>query len=179
MLRVCIVIYGVDVSMARRGSRLLCAGLLVLGLLVGLSPAVAETRVALVVTNQSYTQAGARLTNTYRDGDLVKAALEQVGFKVWTVRDTASEGALLKAIGDHVQRLVAAGPDAVGFFYYSGHGAADRPNGENYLIPTDVPLTHVSQLPLMAVRLGKITATLASAVRPASGDQCVLGRHNE
>jgi hypothetical protein len=84
-------------------------------------------------------------------------------FKVWTVRDTASEGALLKAIGDHVERLARAGPDAVGFFYYSGHGAADRPNGENFLIPTEVPLTHASQLPLMAVRLEKITATLASA----------------
>jgi hypothetical protein len=128
-----------------------------------LSPVVAEIRMALVITNQSYTQAGARLTNTFRDGDLVKAALEQVGFKVWTVRDTVSEGALLKAIGDHVQRLAEAGPDAVGFFYYSGHGAADRPNGENFLIPTDVPLTHVSQLALMAVRLEKITATLASA----------------
>src|SRR5436190_19482387 len=161
MLRVCIVIYGVDVSMARRGSRLLCAGLLVLGLLVGLSPAVAETRIALVITNQSYTQAGARLTNTYRDGDLVKAALERVGFKVWTVRDTASEGALLKAIGDHVQRLAESGPDAVGFFYYSGHGAADPPNAKNFLIPSVVPLTLVSQLPLMTVRVEDTIASLS------------------
>ena len=30
----------------------------------------------------------------------------------------------------------AAGPNAVGFFYYSGHGAADA--GINYLIPVDV-----------------------------------------
>src|SRR5262245_46910304 len=93
----------------------------------------AEPRIALVVTNQAYTQAGAGLTNTHRDGELVQAALEKVGFKVWVARDTASEGALLQAIGAHVQRLSEAGPDAVGFLYYSGHGAADRPNGENYL----------------------------------------------
>ncbi len=138
-------------------------GWLMLAVCMGTAPVAAETRIALVFANQSYTQAGARLTNTHRDGDLMKASLEKVGFKVWVVRDTASEGALLKAIGEHVQRLADAGADAVGFFYYSGHGAADRPKGENYLIPTDVPLTHVAQLPLVAVRLEKITATLASA----------------
>jgi hypothetical protein len=59
----------------------------------------AETRIALVVTNQAYSQAGARLTNTHRDGELVKAALEKVGFKVWVAKDTANEHALLQAIG--------------------------------------------------------------------------------
>jgi formylglycine-generating enzyme required for sulfatase activity len=127
------------------------------------SPLRAEARIALVITNQAYTQAGARLTNTYHDGEVIKAALEKVGFKVWTVRDTTSERSLLQAVAEHVQRLAEAGPDAVGFLYYSGHGAADRPNGENFLIPTDVPLTHASQLPLLAVRLEKITSALASA----------------
>ena len=134
-----------------------------LAALAAVTPAAAESRLGLVIANQSYSQAGARLTNTHRDGELVKSALEKVGFKVWLVRDTASEGALLKAIGEHVQRLAEAGPEAIGFFYYSGHGAADRPDGANYLIPTEAPLTHASQLPLMAVRLDKITATLANA----------------
>jgi formylglycine-generating enzyme required for sulfatase activity/uncharacterized caspase-like protein len=129
------------------------------------SAARAEARIALVITNQAYTQPGARLTNTHRDGDVVKAALEKVGFKVWVAKDTTNERSLLEAVAQHVQRLAEAGPDAVGFFYYSGHGAADRPNGENFLIPTDVPLTHVAQLPLLAVRLEKITSTLATAGR--------------
>jgi hypothetical protein len=124
--------------------------------------AQAGKRIALIITNQSYTQAGARLTNTHRDGELLKSALERVGFRVWVAKDTRDERALLQAIAGHVQRLSEAGPEAVGFFYYSGHGAADRPNGENYLIPTDVPLTHASQLPLLAVRLEKITSSLAS-----------------
>jgi uncharacterized caspase-like protein len=139
--------------------------LLFLAIWLAPSAAGAEQRIALVVTNQAYTQAGAGLTNTHRDGDLVKAALEKVGFKVWVVRDTANERALLQAIAQHIQRLADAGPGAVGFFYYSGHGAADRPNGENFLIPTDVPLTHASQLTLLAVPLDKITATLAGAGR--------------
>ena len=45
--------------------------------------ATAQTRIALVITNQSYSQPGARLTNTHRDGVVVKAALEKVGFQVW------------------------------------------------------------------------------------------------
>ena len=52
---------------------------------------------------------------------------------------------------------------AVGFFYCSGHGAADRPNGENYLIPTGAPVERASDLPLMGVRLESITTALASA----------------
>ncbi len=122
-------------------------------------------RIALVVTNQSYNQPGAALTNTHRDGELVQSALEKVGFKVFVARDTANEAALLTAIGEHVQRLAEAGPDAVGFVYYSGHGAADRPDGANYLIPTGAPITHAAQLPLMAVRLDKITETLARVGR--------------
>ncbi|MBV1695304.1 MAG: SUMF1/EgtB/PvdO family nonheme iron enzyme [Hyphomicrobiales bacterium] len=122
-------------------------------------------RIALVITNQNYTQPGARLTNTHHDGDLVKGALEAVGFAVTVVRDARSEGELTAAIAAHVARLSGAGPEAVGFFYYSGHGAADRPNGENYLIPTQAPLTHVNQLPLLAVKLEKITEALARAGR--------------
>jgi hypothetical protein len=40
------------------------------------------------------------------------------------------------------ERPAKAGPDAVGFFHYSGHGAADGPRGGNYLIPAEAPLTH-------------------------------------
>jgi hypothetical protein len=134
--------------------------------------AFAETRIALLVTNQAYRQPGAALANTHRDGEILEAALEKVGFRVWVARDTANEGALLKAIGEHVQRLTAAGSDAVGFFYYSGHGAADRPNGENFLIPTEVPLTHTAELPLMAVRLERILSTLTAAT-PAAPKGCI------
>ncbi|PTB91106.1 hypothetical protein C9974_16385, partial [Marinobacter sp. B9-2] len=41
---------------------------------------------------------------------------------------------MMSAIRDYVAELKAAGPEAMGFFYYSGHGAA-RETGGNYLIP--------------------------------------------
>lgn len=143
--------------------------ILLIALLALLAPAALAqrepARIALVITNEAYTQRDARLTNTHRDGSLIKDALEMVGFNVTLVRDTPNEGAMLAAIADHVARLSAAGSDAVGFLYYSGHGAADRPNGENYLIPTAAPITHVNQLPLLAVKLEKITESLARVGR--------------
>src|SRR5262245_15334337 len=42
---------------------------------------------------------------------------------------------MLVAIYAFAAKLKAAGPDAVGFLYYAGHGIASA--GENYLIPTD------------------------------------------
>ena len=143
-------------------STLMLLGAMMFCVLMTSQPAAAQNRIALILTNQAYTQPGARLTNPHRDGEVLKAALEKVGFKVWLARDTKNEGELLRAIGEHIERMTRAGPDAVGFLYYSGHGAADRPNGDNYLIPTEAPLTSAAQLPLMAVRLDKITGTLSS-----------------
>lgn len=60
-------------------------------LMVAPKAAGAEMRLALVVTNRGNKQEGAELSNTHRDGDLVKAALERVGFKVWVVRDAEIE----------------------------------------------------------------------------------------
>jgi Caspase domain len=45
-----------------------------------------------------------------------------LGFEVAVERDTGL-GALTRAVNAYTRRLQAAGPNAVGFFYYSGHGA--------------------------------------------------------
>lgn len=49
---------------------------LFLSLLLLPSAAFAESRIALLITNQAYRQPGAALTNTHRDGEICKAALE-------------------------------------------------------------------------------------------------------
>jgi uncharacterized caspase-like protein len=54
--------------------------------------------------------------------------------------------------------LRAAGPDAVGLFYYSGHGAAD--GGTNYLIPVDVKTIEDGELWDQSLRLTEITRKL-------------------
>ena len=49
----------------------------------------------------------------------------------------AGRVAMLKAFDDFAAKAARAGPDAISFFYYSGHGASDEQH-ENYLIPVDV-----------------------------------------
>jgi len=52
----------------------------------------------------------------------------------------------------------AAGPNAIGFFYYSGHGASD--GSTNYLIPTDVKTTEAGELWDRSLRLADVTRRL-------------------
>src|SRR5215471_2560730 len=51
----------------------------------------------------------------------------------------ANRDQILYAAHDFAERLRAAGPDAVGFLYYSGHGVAV--GGDNFLIPVNVRST--------------------------------------
>ena len=74
-----------------------------------------------------------------------------------TVRD-AGLAALTRAVNAYARRVQAAGPNAVGFFYYSGHGAADA--GTNYLIPVDVKTTETGELWDQSLRLTEITRKL-------------------
>jgi hypothetical protein len=68
------------------------------------------------------------------------------------------------AVADFVERIERAGPDAVAFLYYSGHGAADRTErGENYLIPIGAKIALAKQLPILGVSLSEITRSLEHA----------------
>jgi uncharacterized caspase-like protein len=99
--------------------------------------AQAEKRIALLIGNQSYTSEIGRLANPHNDVAQVGAALAKIGFEVISVKD-AGYADLNRAVNGYIRRLNAAGPGAVGFFYYSGHGAQNRDNGTNYVIPVDV-----------------------------------------
>jgi hypothetical protein len=121
-------------------------------LLVALSlPAAAQEpkRLALLIGNETYTSEIGRLANPHNDVALLEQALKGLGFDVMTVRD-AGLGGLNRAVNGYVRRLQAAGPNAVGFFYYSGHGASD--GGTNYLIPVDVKTAETGEL------LGRVAA---------------------
>ncbi len=122
-----------------------------------------QPRIALIITNQNYALKELELQNPHADGEAMKEALEAVGFDVTVVRDTAHRGALENAIGKYVARLADAGPDAVGFFYYSGHGAADGPYGNNYLLPTGALIEHAAQLRLSALSVEHIVNALSQA----------------
>jgi hypothetical protein len=126
-------------------------------MLVGASSALADKRVALLIGNQGYAPEVGRLSNPGNDVALLEGVLKHLGFDVTTVRD-AGLASLLQAVNAHVRRVRQAGPDAVGFFYYSGHGAAD--GATNYLIPVDVKTIDDDQLWDQSLRLTEITRKL-------------------
>jgi uncharacterized caspase-like protein len=97
--------------------------------------ASAEKRIALVIGNAEY-RGGAfgRLTNPLNDAGLMTTTLTALGFEVETVPN-ATEDQMEEAIGRLGERLGAAGKDAVGLFYFAGHGYLSQ--GRNYMIPVD------------------------------------------
>ena len=102
-------------------------------LLCSAGPGWATTRVALVVGNGGYAaQNIPALPNPVNDARLMAEALETSGFEVRLVTD-ADQGAMRTAIEAFGEALERAGRDAVGLFYYAGHGVEVR--GQNYLIP--------------------------------------------
>lgn len=104
------------------------------------APAMAQKRVALLIGNENYAAEVGRLKNPVNDISLISVALQKAGFKRDTIRmvRNADRLTLLDEIDRYVESLRAAGDDAVGFFYYSGHGIANKRDNRNYLIPVGV-----------------------------------------
>ena len=116
---------------------------LMLGLISIPFPALAEKRVALLIGNEAYATEIGRLANLHNDVALLEQGLRELGFEVVVERD-AGHGSLTRAVNAYARRLQAARRNAVGFFYYSGHGATD--GSTNYLIPVDVKTTETCEL---------------------------------
>jgi uncharacterized caspase-like protein len=125
--------------------------------LAGAARAQAEKRIALLIGNEAYASEIGRLANPHNDIALLEQALKRVGFDVTVERD-AGLGALTRAVNAYARRLQSAGPGAVGFFYYSGHGASD--GSTNYLIPIDVKTIETGELWDQSLQLTEITRKL-------------------
>jgi Caspase domain len=116
-----------------------------------------EKRIALLIGNQSYAPEIGALANPRNDVELLERTLKGLGFEVAVERD-AGLGALARAVNAYARRVHSAGPNAVGFFYYSGHGAQD--GGTNYLIPVDVKTAETGELWDQSLQLTEITRKL-------------------
>lgn len=122
-------------------------------------PACAEPRIALVIGNGAYEKVG-RLPNAAADGQLMAHALTEIGFKVTALTD-ANQAAMKSAIADFGRALRTAGPDAVGLFYYAGHGV--QASGINYLLPTDIAIRDEADLDLAGVEAQWVVRQMESA----------------
>jgi uncharacterized caspase-like protein len=131
----------------------------VIALLIALLPsqARADGRIALLIGNEEYATEIGRLANPHNDVALLERTLKRLGFEVTIAKD-ASLGALTRAVNAYARRIQSAGPGAIGFFYYSGHGASD--GSTNYLIPVDVKTTETGELWDQSMQLTEITRKL-------------------
>ncbi len=119
----------------------------------------AAKRVALVIGNSAYTEV-AGLPNPRNDAELMSRALSDVGFEVITVTD-ADRRTMGRAIQDFGRALRAAGMDAVGVFYYAGHGVQSR--GQNYLLPLNAKILDEADLDLEAISASDVLSQMEGA----------------
>ncbi len=111
------------------------------------APAAGEgRRIALVVGNSRYESSP--LTNPVNDAELIAMSLMQVGFEVRLVTD-GDQRAMKRAIQAFGETLEAAGSNAIGLFYYAGHGV--QMGGHNYLIPVGAAIERDGDVDIEAV----------------------------
>ena len=122
--------------------------------------AFAEKRVALVMGNSQYQATGWQLANPENDARLVADTLKDIGYDVTLVLN-ADEDEMEDAFAAHGARLRAAGTDAVGVFYFAGHGIQSE--GYNYLIPVDANARTEQDIWRQAPRLGQALQQIRSA----------------
>jgi carboxyl-terminal processing protease len=138
-------------STQRRARSFACllAGILLLAALsLHARPALAEPRIALVIGNGKYGSNIGSLINPPNDAALMADRLSHLGFKV-TKLVNGDQKAMKRAISAFGQQLTAAGPDAVGLFFYAGHGV--QVDGANYLIPVGAAINAEADVDLEAV----------------------------
>ena len=125
----------------------LVSALVTIVLATACGQALAAPRVALVVGNGAYHRISA-LRNPVNDAELMAGTLRGLGFDVSVATD-ATQQEFKSAIRDFGRRLRTAGSDAVGLFFYAGHGVQ---SGEhNYLVPLDAPIEEEADLEFEAV----------------------------
>jgi formylglycine-generating enzyme required for sulfatase activity len=128
-------------------------------MLLASSAAEAERRIALVIGNGAYTTISP-LRNPRSDAALMADTLSAVGFEVVSALDV-DRRAMGRAIRDFGTLLRGAGPDAVGLFYYAGHGV--QHDGDNYLIPLDANVDSGADLSIEAFRAADVLAQMSQA----------------
>src|ERR1700749_1395277 len=91
-------------------------------------------RLALVIGNSTYPDAGSPLPQMTRDAEGLANALRQDGFLVDAV-DNATRPDMTRAI-DHLRARVHL--NSIVFVYFGGYGI--QSDGQNYLIPVDAKI---------------------------------------
>src|ERR1700722_4094923 len=115
-----------------------------------------ERRLALVIGNSEY-KAGKQPTAA-NDAGLIAEGLRAAGFDVAGARDL-DQDTLRRSIREFLDKVAAAGPQAVTFVYLAGYGLQFE--GENYIVPVDATIRRDEDIPIEAMRISDFTRPLA------------------
>jgi uncharacterized caspase-like protein len=115
-----------------------------------------ERRFALIIGNSEY-RAG-RLPTAANDAGLIAETLRAAGFDVAGARDL-DQDTLRRSIREFLDKVAAAGPQAVSFVYLAGYGLQFA--GENYIVPIDATIRRDEDIPIEAIRISDFTQPLA------------------
>jgi len=120
---------------------------------------VTPKRIALVVGNSSYTKIQS-LPNPANDSKLMVQTLRELDFEVVAASDVDFIG-MRRAVKAFGRKLRGAGKDAVGLFYYAGHGV--QAQGANFLIPLGAEVEDEADLEIEAISASDVLAQMEAA----------------
>src|SRR5688572_22948903 len=120
-------------------------------------------RLALLIGNSNYNRNDTlpQLKNPSNDARDIAAALRENGFTQVSVLLDADLRTMKEAITRFGEDLRKAGPQAVGLFYYAGHGVEHQ--GTNYLIPLGTKVSSPSDLQYDAVDAQRVLGYMEDA----------------
>lgn len=113
--------------------------MIVIMMILALTPANAQKRLALVVGNDDYENV-VKLRKAVNDANGIGETLLELGFEVTTVTDVSRRN-MNKALQTFTNSIEEGD---IALFFYAGHGV--EIDGENYLLPVDVPDARSDQL---------------------------------
>ena len=126
---------------------------------LGLMPAQAEKRVALIIGNSAYSYVPP-LTNPKNDATDIKHALERLGFDITKFAIDATADDMRNALLEFGR---AARDANIAVVFFAGHGI--EVNGENWLIPTNAQLRADTDVDNEAISLRSVLNAVGSAHR--------------
>jgi formylglycine-generating enzyme required for sulfatase activity len=123
--------------------RVVVFAVLILLIALGIGPAHAEKRVALVVGNNRYANLSDReqLQKAVSDAQAVGRALREIKFDDVIVGENLGRQAFVDKLDELTGKL---SPGDTAFFFFSGHGVVL--DGVNYVLPADVPDVAAGQI---------------------------------
>ncbi len=135
------------------------SGIILCALVMGAAPVLAEERYALVIGNGAYENIDP-LANPPNDVKLVSEALEAVGFEVTSLVDS-NKRQMEDAAQNFARTLDDAGRNAVGVFYFAGHGVPYK--GDSWLIPVGADVKEGVDIEYETVSASKVLKLMGSA----------------